>query len=104
MYSLCLCQMWMSVWRGLTTATLMLSARTPHGPTSASASLATQGMVNTAKVRRLGGRREQGELPERRSPCHCLQLATLRYTKACTPTGMAGRLGAVFLPRQAAVF
>lgn len=59
----CPCQMWTSVWKGPTTATSTPSARTPHGRTSASASLATRGMVNTAKVR-LGGYLEKGELPE----------------------------------------
>lgn len=57
------CQMWMSVWRGQTTATSMLSARTPHGHTSASASLATQGTASTAKVR-LGS--EKGDLWEKK--------------------------------------
>lgn len=51
------------MWKGLTTATSMPSARTPHDRTSASASLATRGMVNTAKVR-LGGHLEKGELPK----------------------------------------
>lgn len=67
------CQMWTSVWRGLTTATLMLSARTPHGHTSASASLAIQGMVNIAKVR-LGVCLEKGDLPECENQWHCSHL------------------------------
>lgn len=52
--TLCPSQMWTSVWRGPTAATSMLSARTPHARTSASASPATRGTANTAKVR-LGG-------------------------------------------------
>lgn len=56
------CQMWMSAWKGLTTATSMPSARTRHGHTSASASPATLGMANTVKVR-FGGAAE-GPAPQ----------------------------------------
>lgn len=86
MCPLCPCQIWMSVWKGLTTATSMLSARTPRGHTSASASLATQGMANTAKVR-LGGHLEERDLWKRANQCHCPQLATLHHTKARNSTG-----------------
>lgn len=83
MYSLCPWQMWMSVWREPTTATSMLSARTPNGHTSASASLATQGMVNTAKVRP-GGHLEKADLPEKGKPVLRPAVGhTVHYLKAC---------------------
>lgn len=87
MYSLCPWQMWMSVWRGPTTATSMLSARTPNGRTSASASLATQGMVNTAKVRP-GGHLEEADPPEKGKPGLRPAVGhTVHYVKACSPDG-----------------
>lgn len=91
---LCPCQMWTNAWRGLTTATSMPSARTPHGRTSASASLATQGMVNTAKVR-LGGH-----------PGGEVSATALGHTahdcKACSPCGLqeGGWEGWLLLPQR----
>lgn len=84
--------MWTSVWRGLTTATSTPSVRTPHGHISASASLATQGMVNTAKVR-LGGPVPKRDLPERGNQRRCSYLTlsvTLRLELAA---GMGRGLG-----------